>query len=163
MKTVPILKTPRCIMNGIEKRDMPFLYQIFNDPLTKKYLPEIYELINEEEKIQHMVASFDSYLKVDEGVLWAVRIANCLIGFVAVMDISDNPTIIYAMHPNSRRHGYMKESVSCVIDYLFNHQICHCLQTEVYEENTASINILLNNKFHIVKKDRNKIFLKRCF
>lgn len=163
MITVPELKTQRCALNGITEEDFSTMHQIFDDQLSQQYLPELYELVAVQGGLQQMMSSFESYLSQDEGILWGIRVDNNLAGFIAVMDLSDNPTIFYAMHPEYRSKGYMKECMTTILNYLLVNRICDCLQTEAHEDNQISINILNENHFTVVAQDKQKIFLSRNF
>lgn len=163
MTIVPELKTQRCALNGITEEDFSAMHQIFDDQLSQQYLPELYELVAVQGGLQQMMSSFESYLSQDEGILWGIRVDNNLAGFIAVMDLSDNPTIFYAMHPEYRLKGYMKECIATIVNYLLVNGICDYLQTEVYEDNRLSINILSKNHFVVVAHNEQKIFLRRNF
>lgn len=163
MTIVPELKTQRCVLNGIREEDFSTMHQIFDDQLFRQYLPELYELVVTQGGLQQMMSSFTSYLSRDEGILWGIRVDNNLAGFIAVMDLSDNPTIFYAMHPEYRLKGYMKECIATIVNYLLVNGVCDYLQTEVYENNHLSINILSRNHFTVVAHKEQKIFLRRNF
>ena len=86
--------------------------------------------------------------------------ATLLAGFVAAMDLAENPTVFYAAHPSFRSRGYMKECMQEVILYLRETCKCSFVQTEVYEENVASISLLTSCGFDVIDKIDDKIFLK---
>ena len=112
MTELPVLQSPRCVLSRITVEDIPVMRQIFNDRLTKKYLSELWTLVNTDEGVKQMVSSFNTFMEQDEGMIWGVRLNDDMIGFVAFMDLSFNPTVIYAMHPTYRSRGYMIECVS---------------------------------------------------
>ena len=88
MTDFPMFKTPRCTLNRITDEDIPVMRQIFDDKLTKKYLPELKSFVRTNEGIQQMLTSFDTLMCQDEGAIWGVRLGDVMIGFVAIMDLS---------------------------------------------------------------------------
>lgn len=161
MTEFPVLQSPRCVLNRITEEDIPVMRQIFDDGLTKKHLPELRTLVRTDKGILQMLSSFEAYLTMDEGIIWGVRLKNVMIGFVAIMDLSYNPTVIYAMHPSYRLRGYMKESVAESVKYILDNNLCKYLQTEVYNVNVASIHLLQSIGFKALRQDNSKLYLRR--
>lgn len=160
MKDFPALETSRCVLNCITDDDVPVLRQIFDDESTQKYLPELQSLVRTDKGIQQMLSSFDAYLTMGEGVMWGVRLRDVMIGFVAIMDLSCNPTIIYAMHPSYRSNGYMKECVAISVQYVLGRGLCSSVQTEVYNDNVVSIGLLQSIGFDVVRSSKRKTFFQ---
>ena len=149
MNSFPTLHTERCTLSEITQCDIPVLRQILDDAETKRFLPELCEEFSTTESLQQFIASFDKYLFHDEGILWGIRKEDMLIGFIAIMDISSNPTLFYAMHPDCRNQGCAKESVSGVIKHIKVIFPNLKLKTEVYNDNQASISILQSCGFKV--------------
>lgn len=160
MTDLPVLKSPRCILNGITEDDIPVMRQIFDDELTRKYLSELWTLVQTDEGIEQMLSSFNILMKKNEGLIWGVRHAGNLIAFVAFLDLSCNPTIIYAMHPEYRFKGYMKECVALSVQYVLGRGLCGYVQTEVHDDNYISVQILKSTGFRYMKQDGNKTYLR---
>ena len=161
MKSVPILRSRRCILCEITDKDLCVIQEIMNDDEFQKFLPELYELINSKDGFLQFFKSFSIYLQQDEGILWGISLNDNIIGFAAIMDISDNPTLFYAIHPLYRNKGLMTECISTIVSFLAKHKLCDYIQTEVYDRNIASLTVLLRNGF--VKTGHNedcKIILK---
>ena len=134
MTDFPMFKTPRCTLNRITDEDIPVMRQIFDDNLTRKFLPELMPLVRTNNGIQMILSAFDSYLAQNEGAIWGIRLGSILIGFVAFMDLSFNPTIFFATHPRYRMKGYMKESIVHTIRFILDHSFVNsfkrkCTQT----------------------------------
>lgn len=161
MKDFPVLHTQRCVLNRITDEDIPVMRQIFKDVLTQKYLPELRSLVRTDKGIRQILQSFDFYLSKDEGVIWAIRLSDALIGFVAIMDLSSKPTVFYALHPDFRKNGYMQESVAMSVQYILEKGLNYYVQTEVHNENMNSINLLQSIGFRVVKKTKCKTFLQK--
>lgn len=162
MTELPVLKSPRCVLNHITEDDIPVLRQIFDDELTMEHLSELRTLIDTDEGIKQMISSFNTFMERNEGMIWGVRLYNDLIGFVAFMDLSSNPTVIYAMHPAYRSRGYMKESVARSVQYILDSDICSYMQTEVHNDNIASVGLLQSIGFDVVGKDKLKTYVQKC-
>ena len=159
MKSVPILHTTRCVLSAVTSADIPVLRQILDDADTQRFLPELCEVFQTEESLMQFIVSFDTYLHQDGGLLWGIHKGDTFIGFIAIMDIPDNPTLFYAMHPDYRNQGLMKESLKAVIDYVRGKNLFDKLQTEVYHQNVISWILLLNLGFHEVEKKGSKFVL----
>lgn len=161
MKTVPELTTSRCVLRQIAIEDFPLLCQTMQDEQSQLYLPELYDIVKTEEGLLQCMSSFKTYLHQDEGILWGIYAKENFIGFIALMDILAAPSVFYALHPLHRKHGYMKECLKEVISFLFNNYLCSYLQTEVYENNAASLNILNANGFNVIKYENGKFYLQK--
>lgn len=157
------INTPRCLLNRITEKDIPGLQEIFNDQLTEKYLPELYELVGLGNGISRFVSAFDSYWTNNEGILWGIRHNESLIGFIAIMDLPENPVLFYAMHPNYRHMGYMGECIYKIIDVLCQKGTYGHIESEVYKDNIVSISLLKAANFEITRSNEQKIFLIRRF
>lgn len=161
MTELPVLKSPRCSLNGLTGNDIPAMRQIFDDELTRKYLSELCSLVETDEGIKQMLSSFNILMKQNEGLIWGVRHNGNLIAFVAFMDLSCNPTVIYAMHPAQRSKGYMKECVAQSVQYILDSGMCSYMQTEVHNDNVASVRLLQSIGFDVVSKDKLKTYLQK--
>lgn len=162
MSALPVLLSSHCILNHITDEDVIVLRQLFDDELTKKFIPELRYLVRSDKGIKRMLSSFDALSNENKGMIWGIRLGQLqsIIGFVAFIDLPHNPTIVYAMHPNYRANGYMKESVALAIQYLFGITSCDYVQTEVYNENVASIHLLLSIGFRVQKQNKKKTYLR---
>ena len=161
MTELPLLKSRNCTLNRIMEDDIPIMRQIINDKLTKKFLSELWPLVKTDEGIKQILSAFNSFMEHDEGMIWGIRLNGNLIAFVAFMDLPYNPTILYAMHPSYRSKGYMKESVELSVQYLFDYGYCSHVQTEVHNDNATSINLLQSIGFEVVKKNKQKTYLRK--
>lgn len=163
MKSVPVLYTERCVLNGITQEDIPALRCIVDDALFRRFMPELCTLVRSPKGLQRFLDTFGKYLAEDEGVLWGIRKENQLVGFVALMDFSCCPSISYAMHPDYRNQGYGKESVAEAVDYFKTTSTLLELQTVVYKDNEASLSILKSCGFRKSAEIHNKFVMTLCF
>lgn len=140
--SVPTLQSEHCTLNEIEENDIAALRTIFSDADTQRYLPDLCDVANTDEGIKQILKSFRTYMSKNDGILWGIRNHGILIGFVATMDLSTNPTIFFAMNSKYRNRGYMKESVSLVTQYMCAAKFSNELHTEVDVNNIASQKVL---------------------
>ena len=161
MRVLPEISTGHCLLNRILEADLPALNEIFYDAQTKRFLPELYPIADSAEGVRMFVSTFDLYLDMGEGFLWGIRRDDRLAGFIAVMDISDAPTVFYAMHPSFRSCGYMKESLSGVLEHLESQNAVEIIFTEVYKENSRSITLLRGLGFLIGREDDEKVYMSK--
>ena len=155
----PILYTKRCRLDRIILHDMDMLCDIVEDIQFRLFLPELYEVVQNVEGMCQFLRSFDDYAQNGEGFLWGVWKQSYLIGFVAIMDMSYEPTIFYAMHREYRDKGYAKESVAEVVAHYRTISKVP-LHTEVYQSNIPSLSILVSCGFQVVGTIENKFLLK---
>lgn len=159
MNTFPALHTKRCILREISRRELPTLREIIEDKQFRRFLPEMYNAVKTEEELLQLMRHFDTYVQNEDGALWGIETQDMLIGFVAIMDISYDPILFYALQPNYRNQGYAKEAVAEIVRYIKEkHHNLH-LHTEVYNDNHASISILQSCGFKISGKVQKKTML----
>ena len=140
--SVPILQSEHCTLNEIGENDIAAMRTIISDADTQRYLPDLCDIAQTNDGIKQIQKSFRTYLSKNEGILWGIRKHDTLIGFVATMDLSTNPTIFFAMHPKYRNQGYMQESVRLATQYICDAKLTNELHTEVDVNNIASQKVL---------------------
>lgn len=89
----------------MDRTDAGWLNVLLADEDVKRYLPHL--TANAYDFIHDMQRAMETGL----GELWAIRLDDLGIGFIAVYDIGDNPFIFYAMLSAYRNKGYMKKSL----------------------------------------------------
>lgn len=159
MITFPTLHTKRCFLREITQDETPILREIIEDEQFQRFLPEMYDTVKTEEGLLQLMRHFDTYVQNEDGALWGIETEGALAGFVAIMDISYDPILFYAIHPHYRHQGYAKESVSEVVRYFEEKYPNLNLHTEVYKDNLASIAILQACGFVVSSRENEKIML----
>lgn len=154
----PILYTKRCRLDRIMLHDIDVLRNIVEDVQFRLFLPELYELIHNADGMNQFLSSFDAYAQNGDGFLWGIWKQSFLIGFVAIMDISYEPTIFYAMHSEFRNKGFAKEAVVEVVAY-YKSISNTPLHTEVFQTNLPSLSILASCGFRVTGSKDNKFLL----
>lgn len=161
MNSFPEINTRHSVLARISDDELDILKEIFDDADTRRFLPELYELIDSPDGLRNFVTTFDNYTQNDEGYLWGVKHSDEFVGFIAVMDLSDAPALFYATHPNHRSKGYMKEALCAILEYLSSKAI-RTISTDVYKENNISINILQQLGFCVCKEDDKKAYMSKA-
>ena len=154
----PILYTNRCRLDRITLHDVDMLRDIVENSQFRLFLPELYELVQKFDGMYKFLSSFDTYAQNGDGFLWGIWKQSYLIGFVAIMDMSYDPTIFYAVHPEYRNKGYAKEVVAEVVAH-YRTTSKKTLHTEVYLFNRASLAVLTSCGFQVAGSKGNKILL----
>ena len=142
----PLLYTNRCVLSQITCADVTILWEIFNDNLFSKFLPELSDVFVSQESLKTFIGTFNNYFEDGSGILWGIRLNDKLAGFIAIMDIPDNATLFYAMHPEYRNMRIMSEAIDEVVNFWTLNYSQIPLNTEVYRANSASLAILQHHK-----------------
>lgn len=161
MNSMPDISTRYSLLTRLSEDDMCIFKEILDDARTRRFIPELYELLDAPNGLQEFVTIFEQYAQSGEGYLWGIKNNKELVGFVAVMDLSDTPILFYAMHPNHRSCGYMKDALHSVIEYLCNHIAIRTVSTEVYKENSISATLLQQLGFCVCSEDDDKVYLSK--
>lgn len=161
MNPFPGINARHSVLTRISEDVLGILKEIFEDVETRRFLPELYELLDSSNGIQKFVSTFDLYTQNDEGYLWGVKHCDELVAFVAVMDLSDIPVLFYATHPNHRSRGYMKDALQSFLGYLSNQKAVRTISTDVYKENSISIALLQQLGFCVCKEDDKKVYMSK--
>lgn len=160
MSTAPILYTQRCVLEGVTNDDLFVLRQFAYDNLFVRFLPELYDVFKSEQSILQFKRNFEVYSQNDDGALWGINVDSVLIGFIAIIDLSFDPVLFYAILPQYRNQGYAKEGVSAVVSYMKKLHPDVRLHSEVFLDNAASLSILKSCGFRESRKTENKIMLQ---
>ena len=161
MNPFPEINTRHCALARISESELDILKEIFDDADTRRFLPELYELLDSPDGLQNFIATFVYYSQNDDGYLWGIKHSDEFVGFIAVMDISDDPALFYATHPNHRFRGYMKDALQSVLGYLSNQKAVRTISTDVYKGNNISINILQQLGFCVCREDDKKVYMSK--
>lgn len=161
MNPFPEINTRYSVLTRISEDKLGILKELFDDADTRRFLPELYELLDSPDGLQNFIATFVYYSQNDEGYLWGIKHSDEFVGFIAVMDLSDDPVLFYATHPNHRFRGYMKDALQCVLGYLSNKKAVRTISTDVYKGNNISINILQQLGFCVCREDDKKVYMSK--
>ena len=134
-------------LSPIHQGDGAALTSIMVDVETRRFLPQLCNLFDEINGFPILIHSFEQYQKDGTGFLLGIRHNFDLLGFIAIMDVPQYPSIFYAMHPKYRGKGIMKECVKEVLEYLSINNMCSYVQTYVSTDNVRSQNLLFKLGF----------------
>lgn len=161
MNSMPDISTRYSLLTRLSEDDMCIFKEILDDARTRRFIPELYELLDAPNGLQEFVTIFEQYAQSGEGYLWGIKNNNEFVGFIAVMDLSYIPALFYAMHPSHRFCGFMKDALQSVLAYLSNEKAIRTISTDVYKENYISINILQQLGFCVCSEDDDKVYLSK--
>lgn len=161
MNYTPNIRSKYSLLTRISEDDMDILREVFEDVETRRFLAELYSLLDASSGLKEFVSIFDLYAQNGDGYLWGIKHNNKLVGFIAVMDISCEATVFYAMHPNFRSYGYMSDALQSILEYLGNQKTVRTMSTEVYKENDISINLLQQLNFCVCQEDDKKVYMSK--
>lgn len=161
MNPFPEINARHSVLTRISEDALGILKEIFEDAETKRFLPELYEILDTPDGLHRFTSTFDLYAQNDEGYLWGIKHSDEFVGFIAVMDLSDAPALFYATHPNHRSRGYMKDALQSVLGYLSNQKAVRTISTDIYKENNISINILQQLGFCVCREDDKKVYMSK--
>jgi len=151
------IKTARCELTLAVDNDLQELHNILQDKEVRKFLPEFHEIAGTMDDLKAILQSFSILSSNQEGYLWSIRNSGISIGFIAVVDIPEYPTIFYATHPNFRGQGFMKECLTAIVVVFRLHFNSLSLYSEVFTDNKISIRLLLSMGFTVISKTQTKL------
>ena len=128
--------------------------------LFVRFLPELYDVFKSKQSILQFKRNFEVYSQNDDDALWGINVDSILIGFIAIIDLSFDPVLFYAILPQYRSQGYAKEGVATVVSYIKNILPDVRLHSAVFLDNKASLSILKSCGFREVSKAESKIMLE---
>lgn len=152
------IETPRFLISQLTERHYDQLYQIMTDKEFMRFLPELSDEYSAFGGIKIFATSFDRFKTTGRGLLLGMTSDDRLLGFIAIMDLPENPTVFYATHPAYRNKGIMVEAVSLVIKQLFRLGLCTRIRTEIYKENIASIKVVSKSGFRQIGENDEKSY-----
>lgn len=151
------IKTVSCELTLAVDNDLQGLHNILQDKEVRKFLPEFYEIAGTMDDLKAILQSFSILSSNQEGYLWTIRNSDISIGFIAVIDIPEYPTIFYATHPDFRGQGFMKECLAAIVAVFRLHFNLLSLYSEVFIDNKISIKLLLSMGFIVMGKTHTKL------
>lgn len=156
------LNTARCTINDVSGPDLKALRQTLGDADTQRFLPELCREFPTEDSLQLLVypsllVQVNHHFECGEGFFWSIRREETTVGFVAIMYIRTHSTLYFATHPDHRGQGYMKETLSRVIEFVRKEYLCYKLYAEVVEENAAVTALIKDLGFRATRSENGKI------
>ena len=122
-------------LSSFSSRDRDWLSELLTDEEVRKFLPQ---LTTDVDKFIH-----DMEIAEQEGLgkFCIIRLDNIGVGFISIYDLTENPFIFYAMLPEFRNKGYMKQAIRVI-----EKEYSLALSTVVDSSNKASIKALAHTK-----------------
>ena len=73
MSVIPNVSTKYSSLTRVSEDDMSMLREVFEDVETRRFLPELYELLDTPAGLQKFASTFELYAQSGEGYLWGIR------------------------------------------------------------------------------------------
>lgn len=141
----PNFETKRLYFTEFVKGDAEELFKMRSDEKVLKYLDrDPHKSVKESElMIEKMISTYNS----KEGINWIIRGKDTLniigyIGYWRLVRENLRAEIGYAMKPEYWGNGYMKESLTKVIEFGFKEFCLHSIEANVNPDNAKSIKLL---------------------
>ena len=83
MNPFPEINTRHSALARISESELDILKEIFDDADTRRFLPELYELLDYPDGLHNFIATFVYYSQNDEGYLWGIKHRDEFVGFIA--------------------------------------------------------------------------------
>ena len=133
-----IAETERLIMRSFELSDSDEYFTVISDDAVKKYVPygSAYTLKGTIELVKsYYLCDFinDFYIVLED------KATSKIIGAIIACKLdSVSLDVCYLVNRRFRNQGYMKEALSCFVDYVFNKKRYSILKFTIENENIAS-------------------------
>lgn len=144
-ETLPTINTSRLSLRSISAADVDDFFAVYSNPEVMRYwsTPPLADKAAAGKQISQIQAGFKRHELLKWGI--ALRADNKLIGSVTLFhpDFSNRRAEIgYALGRAYWRNGYMKETLTAVIDYAFGTLEFHRIEADVDPRNSSSVGIL---------------------
>lgn len=154
-----MLQSKNIILRALEPEDLSFLYRLENDSniwevsatlapyskfVLKDYLANSHKDIYEVKQLRLVIETIDTSKTIGFIDLFDFDPKNKRVGVGIIIDSEEN-----------KQKGYATESLSLVIEYVFNQLLVHQIHATIADGNIASIGLFekLGFKKYGVKKD----------
>ncbi|MEO3403184.1 GNAT family N-acetyltransferase [Mucilaginibacter sp. CAU 1740] len=146
----PVLTTERLVLRRFTHDDAADLFEMRSNEEVMQYIARpICKTIDDAIALIDVI---DKLLAGNDGITWCICLKNSdkyigSIGFWRIEKENHRAEIGYLLNPAYQGQGLMQEAVEAAIRYAFEVIGLHSIQANVQSENTASVNLLLKNKF----------------
>ncbi len=140
-----ILETERLLIRPLVESDADSLYSVYSNPDTMKYWSTLpwSELNEAKELIQKDIEALRAGLHLRLGI--ETKNKNALIGTCSLFSFNEQckrAEIGYILARKFWGQGFMKETLTALIDYAFNNLLLHRIEADVDPRNISSAKIL---------------------
>ncbi len=163
---VTIAKTNRLIIRELSIGDIPVIYQIYQNPEVKKYIPDLDEYLeNEIEKHKAYIKNVYNFYGYG---LWGVfhKETGELIGRCGIQNTVINERaeieLGYVLDVNHWGYGYALECLRAILDYSFRELHLDRIAALIHPLNIRSVKVAESigmKKDRMISKDGNDLFL----
>lgn len=149
-QSFPQLLTPRMRLRQITSSDAPALFAIHSDTEWMQWYGT--DPLTTQNQAYELAQLFASWFPAGTGFRWGLerRLDGRLIGTCGLFRWNKswrNCLISYEIARDCKSQGYMREAVTAVLGYGFEHMKLHRVQAETHPANTSSITLALRLGF----------------
>lgn len=153
MKLVPVLKTERLVLRGINESDTDFIVDLRENPEIYRFFTSPHKISREE----HLFWFQKSYLKDFNRIEWigidGMKIPVGIFGIRRSTKISIDAEISYILSPNEYGKGYASEAVTRLIEYCRVEWDTEVLTAEIHINNYKSLRFIQRMGFEEKSRD----------
>lgn len=122
-KPFPVLETASLVLRRMERKDLPDLFQMRNDPGMVEFTDSIPDASAEDTEVY--LDKMDRGIDADRWIIWAIehRPTKKVIGSASIWNLDGVRScgeLGYGIIPDFQGKGYMQEALSRVVDYAFH-------------------------------------------
>lgn len=153
-----MLKGKKVRLRSVEKKDIDFFHELWNDEEITKFdgcyhIPPSKEFILE---------NFYKIMNIDKKFLTILNEEKVLIGYISYSDFKDlggNYEIGVTISKNYWHKGYAQDAIKTILRFLFMNKGAHRVELEVVDLNERAIKCYLNCGFVKEGVRRNRYFV----
>lgn len=106
MNPFPEINARHSVLTRISEDALGILKEIFEDVETRRFLPELYELLDYPDGLPNFIATFVYYSQNDEGYLWGIKHSDEFVGLVFIYLTTLNIRFLFK-HSKLVYYGYL--------------------------------------------------------
>jgi RimJ/RimL family protein N-acetyltransferase len=141
-ETFPLLHTPRLALRGVERRDVPEIFELESDPIAMRFWSRLpmTDLSEAEEQVERSMRYFANR----DGIKWVLTRPDedRLLGHASIFSFSEQSgraDIGYGLMRQHWGQGLMHEALTAIVDYAFGPLGLRRLEADVHPDNAASL------------------------
>jgi len=150
----PILKSERLVLQKLDLTHSAALFSYQSNKLNFPYVDmTVYKVV---EEAQNYISKMNDGVENNKWIIWAVCLKETyeIIGTLSIWNIDESHNkgeFGYGIFPEFRRKGYMKEAISCALNYAFENMKLDKVEAYTSHANKDSIAFLKAIEFEFIE------------
>jgi len=146
----PVLETERLLLRQLCNNDTPDVFIMRSDPKVMQYIPR--PLAVTPDDAAALIQMLNEFIEKGEKINWGITAKSTgkvmgIIGYVNMKPEHFRAEVGYSLSKAWHRQGIMREALSCVLKYGFEHMNLHSVEAITDADNIASGSLLLATGF----------------